>query len=768
MVILVKCPHPFINYYGCYRWKSIFLYVDSVFNWEMMIVFVYDTARCSKEEDDPAESVVYFHPSWVSPTQRMALSGQLMGVNQFLSTSFASPCIISLQGGKFVMKRLGQYLLAVGTDRNIQDWIIQRRANTLESLLNFFHCDLETISCLFNNERNKFTEKLYQIFETYLPILQYSASLFSSIPALKFPRSASNVFLEAIHILQNCQETSGIVGGALFYNNKVVASQLGAEITKQLVLTDSYRIKTPAERITTAFHLPVGVQLLHVYVEQKEINEIIQNSNTERSYCYHLASSVKKTMPNKKGLLKINSKDQPILMKRDTSRIFTVPEEEEFESSHYSAPFLSFSTLSTALCNSPTKRKDECKIDYSKHTVPTTPSICSTPLKDVNRVLHGTIVSICNTIEEAGKQLEIAIKPEPRKENTDDIPEIVKEALRYKQLNQFKNVVRNEKFIKYRENKRSLSLSDIKDSTHMHSNCISLKMYKLGQQGVKPIFDANFDSDASRRKTWSKKNFFNTITDPYYPVFRENGHPVSQSLYNQYISSHYEEIDHTPKIFCSSIDPLSTLFKLRNKCVDFTEFDKFSKDCLTKQKSNTILDVKLANKNKQEVCRRSMSLPLKPLNMLDNEGRRKSISEYNNAFEMQPIRKHDGLQLTPLMSKLSLIADEETYGFYSRETTPSDFRESSHLFVAENCTIKNKVDTVYKEGIVSDAEIKELIAARQDKNFLQKTELFLCGHQNMVLVLLMENDTCSNPELIHSLMFESLAFMSTIKKRTFH
>lgn len=78
---------------------------------EMMIVFVYDTARCCKEEDDPADAVMYFHPAWVSPTQRLALAGQLMGVNQFLSTSFSSPSMISLQGGKFVLKKFGSYIL---------------------------------------------------------------------------------------------------------------------------------------------------------------------------------------------------------------------------------------------------------------------------------------------------------------------------------------------------------------------------------------------------------------------------------------------------------------------------------------------------------------------------------------------------------------------------------------------------------------------------------------------------------------------------------
>lgn len=77
----------------------------------MLIVFVYDTARCRREEDDPAEAVLYFHPTWVSPTQRLVLAGQLMGVNDFLTASFSPPRLITLQGGKFVLKKFGQYML---------------------------------------------------------------------------------------------------------------------------------------------------------------------------------------------------------------------------------------------------------------------------------------------------------------------------------------------------------------------------------------------------------------------------------------------------------------------------------------------------------------------------------------------------------------------------------------------------------------------------------------------------------------------------------
>lgn len=98
--------HDFASYFFTFA-SETYIFVFR----EMMIVFVYDTARCCKEEDDPAEAVLYFHPAWVSLTQRLALAGQLMGVHHFLSTSFAAPRSITLQSGKFVLKRFGQYVL---------------------------------------------------------------------------------------------------------------------------------------------------------------------------------------------------------------------------------------------------------------------------------------------------------------------------------------------------------------------------------------------------------------------------------------------------------------------------------------------------------------------------------------------------------------------------------------------------------------------------------------------------------------------------------
>lgn len=51
------------------------------------------------------------------------------------------------------------------------------------------------------------------------------------------------------------------------------------------------------------------------------------------------------------------------------------------------------------------------------------------------------------------------------------------------------------------------------------------------------------DSNSLRRKvSRNRMRHSRTIVDPCYPVFRYDGLPVSQSLYEQYVASHCEEL----------------------------------------------------------------------------------------------------------------------------------------------------------------------------------------------------------------------------------
>lgn len=80
----------------------------------------------------------------------------------------------------------------MGTDRNIADQLLQHRANLLSSLLKFFHRDLQSLHDQYaqpdQEPSRNLCEKLYHIFETYLPMLQHNGNTFQNVPKLRMPK----------------------------------------------------------------------------------------------------------------------------------------------------------------------------------------------------------------------------------------------------------------------------------------------------------------------------------------------------------------------------------------------------------------------------------------------------------------------------------------------------------------------------------------------------------------------------------------------------
>lgn len=138
---------------------------------------------------------------------------------------------------------------------------------------------------------------------------------------------------------------------------------------------------------------------------------------------------------NFQNVSKSGVKEPPIMsaMKRDTSRIFTVPEEGELDPTNYPPTTQYVSSVPLAINHeSPIRRKQEVKPERPKisSTIvnPLTPSVCATPLKDVDRVLHGNAMLICSS-ESGGENDEY--RSSSKSNDDDDIPDVVKEALRY-------------------------------------------------------------------------------------------------------------------------------------------------------------------------------------------------------------------------------------------------------------------------------------------------------------------------------------------------
>lgn len=162
-------------------------------------------------------------------------------------------------------------------------------------------------------------------------------------------------------------------------------------------------------------------------------------------------------MPQKGG----SGKEPPVSgtssgMKRDTSRIFTVLEEgEEGETGNY---YNDVTTLQyvppvpPAIQDSPPIRRKQQETKQQERAIKApitatasslTPSVCATPLKDVNRVLHDMAMLICSAPDEKesdeekkrgdsndGIKRKTSTNSSKNYDDNDDIPDVVKEALR--------------------------------------------------------------------------------------------------------------------------------------------------------------------------------------------------------------------------------------------------------------------------------------------------------------------------------------------------
>ncbi|CAD7011847.1 uncharacterized protein LOC101448490 isoform X2 [Ceratitis capitata] len=754
---------------------------------ETMIVFVYDTECLKDEADDPVKAVLYFHPSWVSDTQKVALCGQLMGTSYFLKDCFFKPKIMALQNGKFVLKEFGRFTLVVGTDRNISDYLLQQRADLLASLVKFFHRDLQSVFDQFPQQAQykNLSEKLYHIFETYLPILQRNGHIFQNVPKLRMPKTASNIFLDAIQTLQCCQQTKGILGGAVLYHNKVVATQLGDTITKQLVLTDPLHIRTTAEQIhITDFHIPNGVQMLIVYVDVPQYSRLAADAQRAQTL---------QTTQLSQGLLPFQYAKRK--MKRDKSLIFTnIPEEgsstavgmtgEDVEEEGVVAITAASQTPASVRPKSLLIRPNHLPLRNrngmgSSKELPESgiasinfdetdsypefigrTSVCSTPMTE-NKVLQvGSIMSICaNTEDENNSNKQSTQKPNRRNSLKFDFEKF------------FQNFIANPN----KQMERRNSFTDLQDSLKKISKKLSLKQFShsfktdvnrngsvSGIEAVEsPDFIENDDDidDAEQNSDNSEENnrTSRTITDPTYPVFNENGQPISRSLFQEFIEKYYRLWVENG----SGNDSAKKDVEIAQLIEEFKEFDNELKklDGSLRQDSaengsgttalkadrnlNTELPAAVVIKAKTPLDKKSLSLPLKPL-----ADAAVPSNERELPFVMGGRKQSGGVPLTPLMAKLSVLALNEEHNSSSNGAWDVSTVE---IQTPINTTKVFSRRSSWKCDDAVDALATLSATTQGTSNGLKRLELYMCGQQNMTLLLLMEEGTARQQPIVQKM-----------------
>ncbi|XP_023173555.2 uncharacterized protein LOC111601274 isoform X1 [Drosophila hydei] len=706
---------------------------------ETMIVFVYDTECLKDEADDPIAAVLYFHPSWVSDTQKVALCGQLMGTSYFLKDCFFKPRILALQNGKFVLKEFGRFTLAVGTDRNIGDELLQHRANLLSSLLKFFHRDLQSLHDQYaqpaQQHNRNLNEKLYHIFETYLPMLQRNGNTFQNVPKLRMPKTASHIYLEAIQTLQSCQQTKGILGGAILYHNKVVASQLGDGVTKQLVLTDPRHVRTTAEQLNMQqFHIPHGVQMLVVYVEQQQYRKLV----TEAQRAQNLQTT---TTQLGQGSLPFQYAKRKL--KRDKSLIFThIPEEEQATSTSETVVLPAARPKSMRPTHLPLRLKSLHSKDLPESGIASInfdetdsypefigrTSVCNTPMTE-NKVLPvANVMSICANPEDEdadahnsnGKVTTVTASSSRRNSLKQDVEKFFQNFISnpHKQLTRRKSSADLQDALRAISKKLGHITHGFKTDENRNGNG-----HAEGSSDVSPDYIENDERSSSR-----------TISDPTYPVFNANGQQISRSLFQQFLEQYR-------KLWGVASEQAAQAAELAALVAEFQEFNmEIQKldEHMRQQAAETSAtdstesaDRNLNIKAKTPSDKRAMCLPLK------------SAGECGNVETIVTQRRNGGagVPLTPLMAKLSVLA--------LNETTPIEIQTpltSSKVFPRRS-SLKCE-DAVDALAVFSNTQPAVATASTDG---LQRTELYVCGQQNMTLLLLMEEGSCFQQTIVQKM-----------------
>ncbi|XP_049873652.1 uncharacterized protein LOC126372113 [Pectinophora gossypiella] len=720
---------------------------------EMMIVFVYDTQCCTAEEDDPIDAVLYFHPGWVSDTQRHALAGQVVGTAHCVKSLFSQPVAITLQSGKFIIREYGRYILAIGSDRNIPDWVLKNRASLLTSMIRVYHGDLHALAASLDKSK-KLSDKLYQVFETYLPVLQYGAHIFQRVPMLSLPKSATSVYMESMQVLEQCRKSKGVLGGVILYNNKIIATQLPPSLTSYLSVVDPYRILSPAESLQPPTPLPLGAQLLLVYVSHKHYHTLSKEASTlHRFYTAgpDMLNTVKKNQEAEREKLREFPQSG---MKRDKSLLFTaVPEEDHTMISPPSREQPSENRKPSMpdvvpFTNKPRQRpnklsfknqqslEEEAKENEKVFTGQT--SVCSTPMVEYKR-LHGNMLSICQNPD--NQKAEEPIEPDVLK-NIENCAKLnLENEKRDNKIVLDMNCIAEHYINKPEPMRKLASVTDIQETFKRISNRATSK-FKLKR--------AETPTESPEKERHKMTTM--TISDPYFPVFRNDGVAISESLFNQYLEQHYNKMKQEKE---------ENMFTFNMKLCELDTFKDFDSE-LAKSPQRT--PKKIAKDSTKTITsdqsrRKGLSLPLKSLN--ENSDSQIGSESESTSFK----KKLTGVQLTPLMEKLSHLAfSDKSSGYSSRVMTPLELREFMTPVTERQVTFSDRPKT-QRHDSESDSDSEDLDILPEYSQHAVKCALFVSGMHNMALLALLDLDAANDADTINALWETSLNALGPIEQK---
>lgn len=339
-------------------------------------------------------------------------------------------------------------------------------------------------------------------------------------------------------------------------------------------------------------------------------------------------------------------------------------------------------------------------------------SVSSTPMTE-NKILHGTIMPIC-------ANLDLVEVTENKKSD-------LLEKFNKIQLNKTVNSFMNNPF---RIEKRRNSLTDLQDSLKKISRRLSIRPFGIGLAKLNKSETNAVEMDDIEIDDVESK-IYRTITDPTYPVFNSNGAPISKYLFQEFLERQDSLNDKANEI--------------NESILTIEGFDGVMKDSPVRHPTEPSDVGPVQESTPLKPNKIALNLPLKSLSFDSNTLNESAVAN-TNIFELPAQRKKlSGIQLTPLMTKLSILAmnDERSSGFSSWDTTPGCVELATP---SDGSKMFRRRSSVKCEDVVDINDEKNLNSQRQ------RVEMFICGQQNMTLVLLLEENSCQKRELVQGMV----------------
>lgn len=210
-------------------------------------------------------------------------------------------------------------------------------------------------------------------------------------------------------------------------------------------------------------------------------------------------------------------------------------------------------------------------------------------------------------------------------------------------------------------------------------------------------------------------NVYNTITDPFYPIMNaRKKNPISKSLFDDY-----------QNLFASS----ETYVASENIAKDVQNEPK-------KRFENDPMIMKISDANKNSPNRvirnqkkKMLKLPIKSFSLDIDSGR--ASSSNSGIFDLPSTKRKSvsGLQLTPLMSKLTLLAMSENNDNFTKELETPNYFETP---------VDNLNRSLYNR--LQKVEETENYSSKDSKMERRVVDLFIHGEKNLTLMIIVDEN----------------------------